>query len=709
MTHSRVGPDMTQSTATTGVTGVLEQSDPSGDIDGWIGADPNDSGHGGSTEDAVADGGAPKVSRPPRAARLLPGAVAAGIYLAISVAFWWGAWSTHPSTSTTCGCGDASRYLWFLEWPAYALTHGHNVLYSQWMFHPTGLNLLDDTSVLAFGIVLAPVTWLFGPIASLNTASTLIPVLSALSMFWLLRRWVSWAPAAFVGGLLFGFSPFILNGLVTGWLNIMLAVPPLIVGCLDELCVGRRRRRPGAVGAALGVLLAVQFFISTETLAITVVTAGIGMVVVGLYAAVFHFGELRRQARRIASGLGVAAGVAFALLAYPLWFALAGPAHLRGLVWPAITPGYYGAVLSEFFRLAGTAQATVAQRRYGGYQGTSLHQAEYVGVALAVVLIAGVLLWWRDRRLWLLAFLEVAAIALCLAPFTWANHFWVPWRILAHIPVVQNILPIRFAAMVYLAAAVMLGIIVDHTRTSSLQLIVRVRTAARGRSHSVPPIWPRLVAGVVALAVALTALVPIAATYAGNIPLTMEPVVLPEWFQTVGPHLPAGHVVLTYPAAFGGIQAPMAWQAVDKMSFALVGGDGPASVAQRAGAERPGFTVLADATFSLDPATAFLPSTVTKVHRAIAGWGTTLVVIPDQPNLPRYDQGNHTAYAVGLITLALGVGPQYRAQAWTWTVGPTISPSVQIDPTAFRLCVGTTNYRPGPPQTVPDCVLGRRG
>jgi hypothetical protein len=151
----------------------------------------------------------------------------------------------------------------------------------------------------------------------------------------------------------------------------------------------------------------------------------------------------------------------------------------------------------------------------------------------------------------------------------------------------------------------------------------------------------------------------------------------------------------------------MAWQAVDRLSFSLIGGGGPGSVPERAGAERPGFTVLADATLGLDPTSSFSPSAIASVRNALIGWGTTLVVIPDQPNLPRYDQGNHTAYAVGLITLALGVGPQYRAQARTWTVGPTISPSVQIDPTAFRLCVGTTNYRPGPPQTVPACVLGR--
>jgi hypothetical protein len=90
-------------------------------------------------------------------------------------------------------------------------------------------------------------------------------------------------------------------------------------------------------------------------------------------------------------------------------------------------------------------------------------------------------------------------------------------------------------------------------------------------------------------------------------------------------------------------------------------------------------------------------------------WGVTRVVIPDQPELPLYEQGFHTAYAVGLITAALGVGPRYQARAWTWAVGSALSPSVDIAPAAFQACVGTGNYPTGPPGTVPDCVLANRG
>ena len=160
-------------------------------------------------------------------------------------------WSTSPSQVMTCDCTDAGRSLWYLEWSAFALSHGHQLLFSTWMFHPVGFNLLDDTSVPVIGLIMSPVTLVFGPVTAINVASTLIPALTALAMFWLLRRWVTWAPAAFVGGLAYGFSALVIVQLAFGWLNLAcLALLPLIVGCLDELFL-RQRARPARVGIAL--------------------------------------------------------------------------------------------------------------------------------------------------------------------------------------------------------------------------------------------------------------------------------------------------------------------------------------------------------------------------------------------------------------------------------------------------------------------------
>ncbi|MGB7052138.1 MAG: hypothetical protein WBG41_11260, partial [Acidimicrobiales bacterium] len=180
-------------------------------------------------------------------------AVAIGglFYLVVSLVVWWNVWA-HPSSTTTCGCGDPGLFMWFLAWPAHAIANGLDPLHSSAVFPPHGMNLLANTGVLAVGVVLAPVTWLFGPVTTLNVAMTASPVLSAMAMFVLLRRWVGWSPAAWFGGLLYGFSPFALTNLAAGHIMLgLLVVPPLIVLCLDELLV-RQSRRPVATGVVLG-------------------------------------------------------------------------------------------------------------------------------------------------------------------------------------------------------------------------------------------------------------------------------------------------------------------------------------------------------------------------------------------------------------------------------------------------------------------------
>ncbi|MGH9098513.1 MAG: hypothetical protein ACRDWB_13950, partial [Acidimicrobiales bacterium] len=236
-------------------------------------------------------------------------ASATAFYLVASIGLWWRVWTTHPSTVTTCGCGDAARFLWFFEWPAFALTHGHSLWYSQWLFHPNGINLLNDTSVLALGVVLTPVTLLFGPIAAMNVALTLGPVLSALAMFVLLRRWVTWMPAAAFGGLLYGFSPFLITELAYNQLNIaFLAIPPLLVLAMDELLV-RQRRSPYASGAVAAGLVVLQFFVSTEVLLILAIAAVVAGVVALGWAAVRQPSGWRSKAGHALRGSATALGV----------------------------------------------------------------------------------------------------------------------------------------------------------------------------------------------------------------------------------------------------------------------------------------------------------------------------------------------------------------------------------------------------------------
>jgi len=424
---------------------------------------------------AVPDGGTGESGPSPRAGGAGALVAAAAAYLALGTALWSGVWSTDPTAVTTCGCGDAARFLWYIRWPAFALGHGHHLWYSTWLFHPGGINLLDDTSVVAIGVALAPVTWLWGPVAAMNVALTLAPALSALAMYLLLRRWVRWAPAAFLGGLAYGFSPFVVSELALNQLNIaFLALPPLIVLVLADLLV-TQRRSPGRNGLALAGLVVLQFFISTEVLVICAVAVLVGVALLVAWAAWACPDQLTARLRPALAGAGTALGVSAVVLAYPLWFLLAGPAHLVGPIWAYGATSRYGTTPSSFVTTGGLAALRPSMLRFGGYQGPALVGLGYLGLGVVVAAVMGAVVWRRDRRMLLFGAIGLVMVALSLGP---GHGYWVPWDALQHVPWIGDIVEVRFVLVVDLCVAVLAGLAVDHAHTA-----LRARAGAVGTRH----------------------------------------------------------------------------------------------------------------------------------------------------------------------------------------------------------------------------------
>jgi hypothetical protein len=637
-----------------------------------------------------ADDGAPRAAAGARA--LL---AAAGAYLVLGVGLWWGVWSSHPTAVTTCGCGDAARFLWFFRWPAFALTHGHDVLYSTWLFHPGGINLLDDTSVVALGVVLAPVTWLWGPVASMNVALTLAPALSALAMFVLLRRWVRWTPAAFLGGLAYGFSPFMVSELALNQLNIaFLALPPLIVLVLADLLV-TQRRRPWRNGLMLAGLVVVQFFLSTEVLLLSALAAAVGVLLVVAWAAWRCPEELSARLRPALVGAGTGIGASAVVLAYPLWFLLAGPAHLVGPIWSYGATSRFGTTPADFVTTGGLGSLRPSMLRFGGYQGPALTNLGYLGLGVLIVAVVGGVVWRRDRRLLLFAGVGLVMAALSLGP---GHGVWVPWDVLQHVPWVGDIVEVRFVFVVTLCVATMAGLVVDHAHTA-LEARRPTGVGEDGRPVAGGPAWILVVLVLVPTAVALWP----------NLPLTTRAVVLPTWFARRGVTLPPDRVVLAYPVPSSGLQSSEAWQAVNAMAWAQASGGGPQGQPFRAGAARPGFEVLSAASLPLGPAPDPTPANVAAVRDALRQWHVTTVVVPDQPGLPLYEQGRSGAYASGFFTSVLGVAPSYVDSAWVWNDVGSAPAAAPVSPDAFARCTTGTVAGAAGRQAVPSCVLGVAG
>jgi hypothetical protein len=480
-------------------------------------------------------------------------------------------------------------------------------------------------------------------VASLNVASTIAPALTAFTAFFVIRRWVSWTPAAFVGGLLYGFSPFILSSLEFAHLmTAALMLLPLILAALDEILV-RQRRSPLWTGVLLAVLLFAQFFLSSELLAIVAVVAVICVVALVVAALVTKPSLVRARFPYAAKALAVALGLAILLLAWPVWFALKGPASLSGLVWPNV--GVIGGFIPSSFVTTGYPPRSNVFLALGGYEGAPLASAAYVGWSFLAVMAAGIVVFWRDRRLWFFGFLLVVCAACSLGE---RHGQWEPAWVFTRIPVLENIIEQRFMAVGYLAAAVVLAVILE-----------RVRRAL--------PQWYGALGLLGASAVAAVALVPMGVVFGERLPFAMQEVTLPQWYSQVAPTLPAGRVLLSYPAPFSGLQSAMAWQAVNRMHYSQAGGGGPQGVEARAGSAKAGFRIISLLDFGVGvPEPSGTPAQYAAVRHALAVWQVNTVVIATNPAAPRVEQGHDPTYAAAFMTAALGRRPTVQAGAWVW-------------------------------------------
>ena len=500
--------------------------------------------------------------------RFGPAGLSLVVYLVLASTLYGNHYSLSNTHIPVCACDDQVQQTWFLSWPAYAITHGRNPLFSSWLNAPYGTNVAVNTSMPLLGIVSAPITWVFGPVATYNILLRLGFALSSFSMCLVLRRWTRWWPAAFVGGLLYGFSSY-MDGHGLGHVPLtFLPLPPVIFLLLDEI-LGRRRFRPWQSGVIFGLLISAQFLISPEVLVDTMILAAAALV----YVVLVNRWRIAALYRRVATSFAWAALVIVVVLAYPVWFTVAGPQHVVGPPHPladlALYPGdLLGAVLpTALLRFGPSSWMATANLLTGG---SLTENGMYLGIPMLVLLAAVVVAFRRRRVLVLTALLAATSWMLSLGNhLTVDRHntgFPLPFDILFHIPFVQDAEAVRFSFLtaMFVAAAVAIGLDMLHAA-------LRAPRRAEGRHATSPPSRTRrrLVATAVPVALAAAVAIPL-------YPATSYPAVptgVPALFTTsLLARIPTNSTVLNYPYPIDPILPGMLDQAVASMHFKIVGG-----------------------------------------------------------------------------------------------------------------------------------------
>ena len=579
------------------------------------------------------------------------------LYLGFGVLSNLPSWTGGVTHTMQCGgCGDSGQEVWFLAWGAHALTHLLDPIRSNFLNYPWGVDLADNTSMPLAGAIATPITLLFGPITTFNVVFSLAFAGSATAMFFVLRRFTTWMVAAFIGGLLYGFCPYMV-GQGEGHIFLMLAaVPPVMLLLLDEIIV-RQRGRWWIMGLLLGLVMIIQLGWSAELLACLLLVAAIGIVVLAIGRRHLIASHFAYAVKAIVLGVVV-------LAPFGLWFALVsrtgpehitGPVHsvaalaglssdLAGLVIPTVNQHFsFGLAQTgtSFVHLLGTAGVT---------QPDATEDGTYVGIPILLLLAIGSVRFWREgivRFSMLMAGLTLlVSMGSRLRVWGHVTIIRLPFVVLTHLPFLQSEVASRYCLFMWLFIALAVAVMLDRARAVGLAP-GRLHGRGSGKRFAYSPLPILLVLAVLGL----VSLVP---GWPYNIGQVYTPPALVP--PTVVSNI-AGGTLLTYPMARNVHNLPMVWQSIDGFNYRIPAGE--ASVANgHYGATEAAFSTCWQVTSTLEyaPPASFLPAARSDFVR----WQVRAVVIPLRSSV-------NPLCAVRFVQAVLGRAPVYEQDAAVWT------------------------------------------
>jgi hypothetical protein len=430
-----------------------------------------------------------------------------------------------------------------------AIVHGQNPLFTDWGNYPFGANGVTNISLPALGILASPLTFATDAFTSVTVLFILAFPLSALGGYALCRRFTTWRPTAFVGGLLYGFSPYMV-GQGLGHLNLVFVpLPPLILLTFYEIATRRKRNRLWIVAAALMIF---QFFISIEVLATTLIVGTIGLII----ACILFPAEARERLGLVLTSLAKAGLVGALVLAYPAWYFVSGPAHVSGVIQ---TTSLYradllGSVVPDSMLHLNVPPWTATTDTFAG---ALSENGSYLGIPLIIVLVVGIIsLWRRIPIVRVVALVGLASFILSLGPqlVVWHHVMPIPLpeALIDHLPLFDNAITTRYSLYVALSAAVVSAIILDRVHVHYLAVDRSPAGRTRIAAWSVPAL----------LAVAVA--VPLIPAW----PYTLTTDQVPAYFNSTAVNaVPTGSVAVLYPSPSASGSTSELWQLASGLRF----------------------------------------------------------------------------------------------------------------------------------------------
>ncbi len=372
-------------------------------------------------------------------------------YLAAGVAVNWTR-ATYLADHVVPTGRDSGLFVWDYWWMARLVLHPSNPWFTHYLAAPVGAPLGFHVLMPLPGVLMAPVTLVYGPSFSYNLLAVAAPGLMCYAMYRAARLWVPSQTGAIAAGAFFGLSTMMTWN---AWYEIQLALGAIFLPLSLEAAV-RLTRRPGwRQAAVLGVVLGAALLVDQEST----------ILAWSLAAAVLLLWLVRRPGRGGAGAwvklrMVALAGLVTAVVASPQIVAmvqqtLAGQATASQ---GALADDYRnsGAALGRIFapspRVGFFGLKSLASIYYHAAP-TSFTFTAY-GVVLTALGLLGLVVGWRRRNVRLLALLWLAGTWLALGTgIVVGSHRYVPLAQVWHGVRLSDIMPYTWMVRISLLSS----------------------------------------------------------------------------------------------------------------------------------------------------------------------------------------------------------------------------------------------------------------
>jgi hypothetical protein len=360
-----------------------------------------------------------------------------------------------------------ASYVWALWWMAHQVAHLGNPFATTYMAAPVGIQLGFDTLMPLPGLIMTPVTLLWGPTASFAVLTIITPGLLCYTTYRAARLWLG-QPGAIAAGALFGLSTMVT------WQNLYhlnISIGTIFLPLTLEAAIRLRRAsgRPGAAPApdaappqnpgrvparreaiVLGLVLGASVLTNQESAVLAVLLA-VGVLLPWLIRLLIARPRLRGAAPQLGPlllSVVVAVVVASPQLAAMIGQVADGGTRIPNGLITQLTHSYrsYGVGLPTLFspspRLAHFHLGQLASAYHYTLLGQPGEGRPVFGVVLAGLAVLGLILNWRRGHMWWLALLFVAGAALALGPtLTIGTKTYLPLAARWHGVTVSQLMP----------------------------------------------------------------------------------------------------------------------------------------------------------------------------------------------------------------------------------------------------------------------------